>query len=101
MEGVPQRNENNVENLSEWRRMKEKASMHAEALVGDIPGYEGMNLEEKVRALNNLFSELEPENNEDAEGKNKNRFVAQHISRMREGLELEFDYQREHMKLAA
>ncbi len=101
MEGMPQRNENNVESLSEWRKMKEEAPMHAEALVAGIPGYEGMSLEEKIQILHTVFRELEPVNKEDVEGKNKNRFVAQHISRMREGLELESDYQREHMRLAA
>lgn len=84
-----------VENLSEWRRLKVEAPTRAKELVSSIRGYDEMSLGGKIRALDVLFSDLEPKNNQDqdTEKKNKNRFIGRYVSLLREELAIEEMYQ--------
>lgn len=57
-EAVPQSNEGNVEQLSNWRERKEQAPKQVAEMIAAIPGYEAMNTSDKVTALQELINSL-------------------------------------------
>jgi hypothetical protein len=61
-----------IENLSDWKALKEQAPAQAEALLQDIAGFDAMNISEKIATLQALLSGLE--------GDNKNRFIYREIT---------------------
>jgi len=68
MEGAPQKSEDNIERLADWREIKEQAPEAAEERIAYIEGFVDMESAEQIVALKELLNEL----NED----NANRFVA-------------------------
>jgi hypothetical protein len=61
-----------VENISDWKDLKDQAPAQAETLVQSIVGFDVMSSVEKTATLQALLSGLESDN--------KNRFVYREIS---------------------
>lgn len=76
MESFPKSNNTeSVEQMSDWRELKEKASLQAEALLAGVDHFYEMSFEEKRAALDMLLDQLASDN--------KNRFIAREISMVR------------------
>ena len=73
MEGIPKNNvpaserESNIENLADWRELRDRAPEKVTQLIQDIPEFEAMESGEQIIALQTL--------QEDLAGDNKNRFM--------------------------
>lgn len=68
---------NNVverEEVSDWRERKEKAPEQVQELISKIEGFEEMETQEQINALNTLFETLEEDN--------KNNYIAREVSRI-------------------
>ncbi len=69
-----------IENISDWKELREQAKAQAEAFIQGIVAFDVMSSVEKVATLKSLLSELEADN--------KNRFlyreIAIHIERIEE-----------------
>jgi len=78
-------NKENVEELEEWRMLKDEAPHKAEELIAQIEGYADMDLNLKIEALNAKEEEL-------LEGGNENRFIAKEVARQREMLKAQMTY---------
>jgi len=77
MEGQPKRTvaierENNVENLADWRALKERAPQAAERRIASITGFAEMEVGAQVVSLQALQNELAEDNS--------NRFVGQVVA---------------------
>lgn len=78
MEGTPRIE--SVEGM-DWRNLKAEAFQKSESLIAKIEGFDGMDANQKVTALDTTLTNLE-------RGGNANRFVAQEIARQ-QGILLE------------
>ncbi len=88
MERFPNDNapiQENVEDLSAWRALRDEAPHKAEELIAQIEGYSDMDLDAKVEALTAKEEELLKEDN-------KNRYIAKEVARQREILKAEIAY---------
>lgn len=79
----------NVEELEEWRMLKDEAPHKAEELIAQIEGYAGMDVDEKTEALTTLLTTLEQRHEDDY---NKMRFIAKEVARQREMLKAQMTY---------
>ncbi len=66
-------NETNLENLTEWRSLKEQAPAQAEELVNNIAGFETLSSVARVEVLQEILNELVNDN--------ANRFVAEEVAK--------------------
>jgi hypothetical protein len=76
----------NVEDFSLYKALKDEAPQKAEELIAQIEGYAGMDLGAKIEALTEKEEEL-------LELDKNNRYIAKEIARQREMLkaQMEFD----------
>lgn len=72
MEGI-QKSLENVENLSEWRKLKEDAPQEVDTAIQKIEGFEAMSSSNQISALTTLLHTLENDN--------KNRYLYGEIVR--------------------
>lgn len=75
MEGVPKTEANkveSVENLSEWRELKEQASAQAKELIEAVDNFAEMEDSEQVVQLQGILGDLQTDN--------ENRFIAEVIA---------------------
>ena len=79
----------NVEDFSLYKALKDEAPQKAEELIAQIEGYAGMDVDEKIEALTTLLTTLEQRHEDDY---NKMRFIAKEVARQREMLKAQMTY---------
>jgi hypothetical protein len=98
MEGVPQMSKEvskveNVEQLSDWRKLRDEGPQHGAEFISRIPGFDTMTSPQKVTALLALMHDLEEEN--------KNRFAAKHVADQIDIYQKKSPYEEAKERLAA